>query len=247
MTEAEWLACEDPGTMLNGLTRLTRERSSLVSHRKLLLFGVACYRKQIGEYAEVLACSVADAANAFADGRENYTPIHRLWQETEKGVRKSRKDFSLGGDGWEELAYSFVGKLLSIATPGITREQRARRAAQAIYRLITEMRKSSARGQTGNRRKQAERMAERSLANGLREVFGNPFRPATFEPAWRTSDVMLLARGIYEERAFDRMPILADALQDAGCDNPDILSHLRDANATHVRGCWALDLVLGKE
>ncbi len=58
---------------------------------------------------------------------------------------------------------------------------------------------------------------------------------------------MLLASGIYAERAFDRMPILADALQDAGCDSDDILNHLRDANATHVRGCWALDLVLGKE
>jgi hypothetical protein len=65
-------------------------------------------------------------------------------------------------------------------------------------------------------------------------------------PAWRTSDVMALAAGIYEERAFERMPILADALQDAGCDSDDILNHLRDPNATHVRGCWALDLVLGK-
>ncbi|MBN9119396.1 MAG: hypothetical protein J0I06_09595 [Planctomycetes bacterium] len=80
----------------------------------------------------------------------------------------------------------------------------------------------------------------------FREVFGNPFRPVAFDPQWRTSDVLLLARGIYEERAFDRMPILADALQDAGCDSDDILDHLRDANATHVRGCWALDLVLGK-
>ena len=81
----------------------------------------------------------------------------------------------------------------------------------------------------------------------IREVFGNPFRPVTVHPAWRTSDVLLLAQGIYAERAFDRMPILADALQDAGCDNEDILAHLRDVNATHVRGCWALDLVLGKE
>jgi hypothetical protein len=80
----------------------------------------------------------------------------------------------------------------------------------------------------------------------LRDIFGNPFRPVAFDPAWRTTDVMLLARGIYEERAFDRMPILADALQDAGCESEDILNHLRDANATHVRGCWALDLVLDK-
>ena len=80
----------------------------------------------------------------------------------------------------------------------------------------------------------------------LYEVFGNPFRLVAVDPAWRTSDVMLLATGIYAERAFDRMPILADALQDAGCDSDEILNHLRDPNATHVRGCWALDLVLGK-
>jgi hypothetical protein len=83
--------------------------------------------------------------------------------------------------------------------------------------------------------------------NLLREIFGNPFRPATFSPAWRTTDVMLLAKGIYDARAFDRMPILADALQDAGCDIEDILNHLRNMSATHVRGCWALDSVLGKE
>jgi hypothetical protein len=80
----------------------------------------------------------------------------------------------------------------------------------------------------------------------LRDIFGNPFRPVTFDPAWRTSDVMILAQGIYNEHAFDRMPILADALQDAGCDNDDILNHCRDASTPHARGCWVVDLVLGK-
>jgi hypothetical protein len=84
-------------------------------------------------------------------------------------------------------------------------------------------------------------------ASILREVFGNPFRSVTFDPAWRTSTVLALAQGIYDDKVFDRLPILADALQDAGCDNDDILCHLRDATAPHVRGCWALDLVLGKE
>jgi hypothetical protein len=79
-----------------------------------------------------------------------------------------------------------------------------------------------------------------------RDIVGNPFRPVAFDPAWLTSDVLLLARGIYEDRAFDRMPILADALQDAGCDNDDVLNHCRDPKATHVRGCWVVDLVLGK-
>jgi len=86
-----------------------------------------------------------------------------------------------------------------------------------------------------------------SLAPLLRCIFGNPFRPVTFNPAWRTSDLVALARGIYEERAFDRMPILADALQDAGCDNDDILNHCRDTSTPHARGCWVVDLVLEKK
>jgi hypothetical protein len=87
----------------------------------------------------------------------------------------------------------------------------------------------------------------RSLAALLRDIFDNPFRTVTFDPAWRTSDAMLLAKGIYDEKAFDRTPILADALQDAGCTSDDILNHLRAPHATHVRGCWVLDLVLGKQ
>jgi hypothetical protein len=78
-----------------------------------------------------------------------------------------------------------------------------------------------------------------------REIFGNPFRPLACDPAWLTTDVLALARGIYDERAFDRMPILADALQDAGCTNDDVLNHCR-AEAVHVRGCWVVDLLLGK-
>jgi hypothetical protein len=80
----------------------------------------------------------------------------------------------------------------------------------------------------------------------LREIIGNPFRSVGFDSAWRTPDVAALATGIYESRDFSPMPILADALQDAGCTSEDILNHLRDSHATHVRGCWALDLVLGK-
>ncbi|MBN9118069.1 MAG: hypothetical protein J0I06_02695 [Planctomycetes bacterium] len=60
-------------------------------------------------------------------------------------------------------------------------------------------------------------------------------------------DVVALARGIYDGRAFDGLPVLADALQEVGCDNGELLAHLRDTSRTHVRGCWALDLVLGKE
>ena len=78
------------------------------------------------------------------------------------------------------------------------------------------------------------------------DIFGNPFRPVIFSPAWRTDTAVSLARTMYESREFGAMPILADAIQDAGCDNDDLLNHCRDANQVHVRGCWVVDLVLGK-
>jgi hypothetical protein len=81
----------------------------------------------------------------------------------------------------------------------------------------------------------------------LRDIFGDPFRPMTFDLEWRTGTAIAIAQQMYDARDFSAMPILADALQDAGCDNEDILNHCRDANATHVRGCWVVDLVLGKE
>ena len=80
----------------------------------------------------------------------------------------------------------------------------------------------------------------------LRDIFGNPFRPVALAPAWRTDTAVSLARAMYESREFSAMPILADALQDAGCDEPAILDHCRQPGE-HVRGCWVVDLVLGKE
>jgi hypothetical protein len=77
-------------------------------------------------------------------------------------------------------------------------------------------------------------------------LIGNPFRPITFAPAWRTDTAVTLAQQMYDSREFGAIPILADALQDAGCDNEDILSHCR-GDGLHVRGCWVVDLVLGKE
>ncbi len=86
------------------------------------------------------------------------------------------------------------------------------------------------------------------LATLFREVFGNPFRSIAVDPSWlgwQDSTVAKLAQGIYHNRAFDRLPILADALEDAGCDNADILAHCR-SGAGHVRGCWVVDLLTGR-
>lgn len=78
----------------------------------------------------------------------------------------------------------------------------------------------------------------------LQDVFGGKNPAVKFEPAWRTSTVVALANGIYEERAFDRMPILADAMEEAGCENNRILTHCRDAKGRHTRGCWVVDKIL---
>ena len=81
----------------------------------------------------------------------------------------------------------------------------------------------------------------------LHDIFRNPFRPVTFSPSWRTDTALQLAKQMYESRDFSLMPILADALQDAGWDNEEMLHHCRDTSLMHVRGCWVVDLVLGKE
>jgi hypothetical protein len=82
----------------------------------------------------------------------------------------------------------------------------------------------------------------------LRDVCGNPFRPKPGLDAawlgWGGGTVVSLARAIYEERRWGEMGVLADALQEAGCDRDDILSHCR--GPVHARGCWLVDLLLNK-
>ncbi len=86
----------------------------------------------------------------------------------------------------------------------------------------------------------------------LRDIFGNPFRQVPFERTWRTADVLNLARTAYEERLPDGkldavgLAVLADALEEAGCTQPDIVGHLR-GGGPHVPGCWVLDRLLGKK
>jgi hypothetical protein len=101
--------------------------------------------------------------------------------------------------------------------------------------------------EAGNRRAEVRRQSElQHLASLLRDIFGNPFRPVALDPRWLTSTVLNLSHAIYDERTFDKMPILADALMDAGCDSEEMLAHCRGPGP-HVRSCWVVDLLLGKE
>ena len=102
-------------------------------------------------------------------------------------------------------------------------------------------------------RGQMEKADRKALGRFLHDLAGNPYRPFRFEPDWRTSTVTALARAITVDRAFDRLPILADALLDADCDEEAILRHCRGTEAhapdgpAHGRGCWVLDLILQAE
>jgi hypothetical protein len=93
---------------------------------------------------------------------------------------------------------------------------------------------------------------ERAVCDLIRHVIGNPFRPASLAPAWLTPAVLKLAKAAYDNQLLPsglldntRLSILADALEEAGCTNAETLSHLR-GSGPHVRGCWALDRLLGK-
>jgi len=92
----------------------------------------------------------------------------------------------------------------------------------------------------------AKRQPGRSSSQVVREVFGNPLRTVVLDPTWRPPEIVTLARLIYDTQTFDRLPVLADALEGTGCDNADILEHCRQ-RGTHVRGCWVVDLLLGRE
>ena len=83
------------------------------------------------------------------------------------------------------------------------------------------------------------------LAMIARDVTGNPFRSVTFDARWHTPDARALAKVAFQKRDFGVLLILADALEDAGCDARELLDHLR-SGSRHGRGCWALDLALGR-
>jgi hypothetical protein len=239
MTESEWLACDDPRHMLEF-------REGKVSERRLRLFAVACCFRISHLLTDGYCLQFVDIGERFAD---------RLATEDELEVARENAEDAMGAShraataaGWS--ANSWITNAATIAAGCILSHwqnwvsdigffETPLWAARAIAG-------PAAHGMLDDTpEREAFHNEQRVQCHLVRDIFGNPFRPIAFNPAWLTSTVLTLARGIYDERAFDRMPILADALQDAGCDNDDILTHCRGAGP-HVRGCWVVDLVLGK-
>lgn len=222
MTEAEWLTCGDPNEML-GVLRVPTLQAPL-PERKSRLFGLACCERIRHLITDPRSQCALEVVARYADGAATTDELYAAFDPAFDVAAELAERGDVGLSAFKQAAFA----VSDACHPDELAESVAANAAEAAA-LVG--------------------MPDESLVHVtlVRDIFGNPFRPAAFDPAWRTSDVALLARGIYDGRAFDRMPILADARQEAGCTSEDILDHCRDASAVHVRGCWAVDLVLGKE
>jgi hypothetical protein len=264
MTEQKWLRCVDPHDLLVwGMSPHATDRGrekrlpGTDSPRKLRLLACGCCRFCWHLLTDKRSRRVVEVAEAYADGQVN---------AEELAAAKSAADQV--SDGLRKRFRSAVRGLHGNSTAPVDKHHVALCAAQAAVCAAATRglwgavchgvdRVASAFGllalRLGERRPVTERQLEvkairKTLADLLRDVFGNPFRPATVAPpwlSWNGAAVPKVARAIYEEHTFDRLPVLADALEEAGCGDADILGHLRGPGP-HARGCWVLDLVLGK-
>jgi hypothetical protein len=241
MTEAEWLSCTAPRPMLRFL------RGQL-SDRKLRLFAVACCRLVWHLMTEEPSRRAVEAAERLADGQtsqEGLATAYRLASAASDLPREPRPPALEHAAGFASSAALFAAAT-DAAFP--YREEGAHwDEDNGLWSCARDAADCAARAAAWAGRAGADFTATLdSASHVLRDLVGNPFRLMHLQPEWRTTDVQGLAQAVYEERAFDRLPVLGDALEEAGCDGAVILSHCREAGA-HVRGCWVVDLLLGKK
>ncbi len=240
MTEAEWLAATDPAPMLSflrdGIVSLVDEGASetrderrhhllaTTKRRKHQLFSVACCRliwQLLPEESKDTLTTVELHADGLAGSNERLEALEDAWHDV--------RIHSVASDRTGRRIARAVARVVYLAVHSEARETASEVKAVMLWASL---------GQNASK-------VDELQAGFLRDIFGNPFRPVTLNPAWLTSTVLALAQQMYESRDFSPMPILADALQDAGCDNADILNHCRQPGE-HVRGCWVVDLILSK-
>jgi hypothetical protein len=217
--ESSWLACGDTDEMLD----LLAERAS---DRKLRLFVVAACRRVWGRLTDPRSRAVVEAAERFADGAATAAEL------------RSAYEAAPGGDPAANVATCAGMAYAGMAAMWVTHSFAALAAAG--------VRKAAARTRVA---------AGRPLCALLRELFGNPFRPVRVPPAWLSwqgATVVRLAQAAYDNRHLPsglldnaRLAILADALEEAGSDDRQILDHLR-CGGEHVRGCHVVDALCGK-
>jgi hypothetical protein len=198
-----------------GLRFLRRKASA----RKLRLFAVGCCRRVWGLLPEGPCRRAVEVAESYADGLATREQLRRA----ALAVKADRAN--LGSPAAS----------VTVHAPGGAARWASGWAAYTLRRHT----RNHADGQR-ERRQQCDL---------LRDLFGPvPFRPVAVDPTWLTWNdgaVASLAQAIYDERRFEEAPVLADALEDAGCGDAEILAHLR-GGGVHVRGCWVVDSLLAR-
>jgi hypothetical protein len=220
MTEKQWLNARQVETMLAHLYH-----NAIASDRKLRLFACACCRR-LWQYLDERARRVVEGVERYADGLVPGIDLANLWGAAIDIAGELPRPLPAGA----AFAAVVEAARTGAQTPGATSSQDAAAfaAAQAAWA------------------RRGEKKAHRAL---LRDLFGDPFRPVRVQPAWRAwngGTLVRMARAIYDERRFGDLPVLADALEEAGCADDAILAHCR-GGVEHARGCWVVDQLLGKE
>jgi hypothetical protein len=224
----DWEKEGNPDPLLNYFSRDIERAARDEFKRKARLFGCACCRRVRDHFPFEQLHNEIDLAEAFAETR---TPIKEL-RQAQEGDGTIEIGITTELVGW--LAWNAVSR--SLDPDAIT----AARGA-AIY---------SARAvESAEPREESQREAfyrERSVqADLFRDVFGNPVLDLNLDPSWRSTTAVSIARAVYDERRFEDLPILADALEDAGCTSEEIIAHCR-STGPHVRGCWVVDWLIGR-
>jgi hypothetical protein len=242
MTEEQWLSCSDPQTPLASLGE-----HGMLSDRKARLFAVACCRRIWPMFTDERSRRAVNAAEEHAVGRIDKTVLEGLWDAEGVAPHGHAIDGAtaldaLWGAGWSSISVAEAKK------EAMTSERLRAESERVLKGLArTDIAEVEAQIKREDRAFQAERTAHSAI---LRDIVGNPFRPVVFDPSWRTPTIVSLAGSTYETRApegtLDRGLVLTlgECLADAGCDDAELLEHLR--GPSHYRGCFALDLVLGK-
>jgi hypothetical protein len=224
-TEAEWLQCDDDTL----LAYFVADRMSL---RKLRLALVAVCRRVEHHLLDHRSRYALEVCEAHADGLASEAALAEARSQAEAAYKSLLPHANTPRDA------EFMAALSVSCATGTERDVRVQSDMIDIALFAPGLPPDSIPPE--------RRAASVADANLARDVFGNPFRPVDFAPPWRTDTAVSLARHMYNSRDFAAMPILADALQDAGCEDAELLAHCRGPGP-HVRGCWVVDMVLGKE
>jgi hypothetical protein len=221
VTEAEWLALDRVNTPHMDWLRRRGTR------RQFFLAAAAWARQVEDRMTGPRFRDLLPAVEAYADGS-------RTADELTRQVRRAEDVYYERTEALQRVGLSPTAAVRQLAADVV-----ALQAADPRDDWIAAINALKAAGGVGKKGLRSQQVTV------LHDIFGNPFRPLTFESAWRTSTAVGLAESIYTARDFAAMPILADALEESGCENSDVLAHCRGPGP-HVRGCWVVDLVLGK-